>query len=98
MGSLFSKPKSAKAPPPADPVAIPEHSGEVEDWIQRLSQRRSGFARTFLTGNLTPATPGASRYPQKTRLGPPTATPKKPVSASGKKPTPVMAAIIKGMM
>ena len=64
MGGLFSKPKSVKAPPVPDPVAIPEVSDETGDEEMRKAMKRSGFERTILTGALRPKPTG-----RKTVLG-----------------------------
>ena len=58
MGGLFSKPKSVKAPPVPDPVAIPEVSDETGDAEMRKAMQRSGFQRTIRTGMLKPKTSG----------------------------------------
>ena len=58
MGPLFSKPKSVKAPPVPDPVAIPEVSDETGDTEMRKAMQRSGFQRTIRTGMLKPKTSG----------------------------------------
>lgn len=54
MGSLFSKPKKQKLPPPVPPPAIPEVGEEAEDIARR--KRPRGFRETFLTGSLVPET------------------------------------------
>lgn len=55
MGSLFSSPKSVKAPPPPVPVAPPptsQEDGEVGDIARK--KRPRGRRETFLTGELIP--------------------------------------------
>ena len=50
-GGKKSKPK---APPPPPPMAIPEKAGEAGEQAAMRERRRSGFAKTVLTGALTP--------------------------------------------
>ena len=62
MGGLLGGNQKAVQPPPVPeppPVPItPPESGEEEAKKQR---RKSGFSKTFLTGNLTPKSTGLSR-------------------------------------
>ncbi len=59
----MSKPKSVKPPPPPPPIAIQEVQPETGEAEKRAIRRRSGFARTIITGALSPATG------KKTKLG-----------------------------
>ncbi len=52
MGSLFSRPKSVRAPAPTPPVSIPEVGPEAGDIARRRAPR--GRRETFLTGDLIP--------------------------------------------
>jgi len=54
MGSLFSNPKSVKAPPIPAPQAVPQENPESSDDAYRKMFRRSGYAKTTVTGPLTP--------------------------------------------
>jgi hypothetical protein len=64
MGGLFSKPKTVKAPPVPPPPPVPVVSGEAEEFAAREERKKSGIAKTFITGNLTPKSTG-----KKTTLG-----------------------------
>jgi len=55
---------SAKIPPPPAPAPIPVIANEVEDFAMKEERNKSGFRKTFLTGNLTPKSTG-----KKTTLG-----------------------------
>ena len=61
MGSLFSKPKAAKAPklPPAP--ALPSVDPQFDEEAAARRARRSGFSKTILTGNLTPEDTGKKK-------------------------------------
>jgi hypothetical protein len=52
----MSKPKSVKPPPPPPPQAIPEVGPETKEFEMRRQRRKSGYARTVITGNLAPET------------------------------------------
>ena len=60
MGGLLSRPKSKKPvlPKQQPPPAIPEEMPETEEGAMRKARRRKGFARTILTGALSPEMPG----------------------------------------
>ena len=57
MGGLVAS-SAPKPVPPPPPVAIPEVGPEAGDDAKRAAQRRSGFARTKLTGALEPPQKG----------------------------------------
>lgn len=61
MGALFSKPKEVKAPPVPDPVPIPVEDDTAGEFAKKEQQRKSGFKKTFLTGQLTPQSTGKKR-------------------------------------
>jgi len=61
MGSLFSKPKSAKPPRVAPAQAIPSVDPIVEDDTMSRARKRSGFRKTILTGNLSPEDTGKKK-------------------------------------
>ena len=61
MGGLFSKPKTVKAPPVPPPPAVPVVSDEAEEFEAAEIRKRSGFRKTFLTGNLTPRSTGKKK-------------------------------------
>ena len=65
MGSVFGgKPKEVKPPPVPDPPPVPVVTDEAEEFAQQAERRKSGRAKTFLTGNLSPRDTG-----KKTTLG-----------------------------
>jgi len=65
MGGLFGgKPKEVKPPPVPAPPPIPTVTDEAEEFAIKDERRKSGVARTFLTGNLSPKSTG-----KKTTLG-----------------------------
>lgn len=59
----MSKPKSAKPPALPPPIAIQEVQPETGEAEKRAIRRKSGFAKTIITGALSPTTG------KKTRLG-----------------------------
>jgi len=67
VGSLFSRPKKPSLPPvpimpaipPPPPTPVP--SPEVEDEAAKKARRRSGFAKTILTGDLEPVQTGKKK-------------------------------------
>jgi hypothetical protein len=64
MASLFSSPKSVKAPPVPEPELEPEVDEEVGDIEKRRARRRRGRRQAILTGELVPESTG-----KKTLLG-----------------------------
>ena len=52
----MSKPKSVKAPPVPPPQAVVETGPETSEQEIKLQKRKSGFAKTVITGNLAPTT------------------------------------------
>ena len=62
MGGVFKK--APEAPDPPAPAAIPDKTDDAEEFALKEERRRSGSAKTFLTGNVAPKSTG-----RKTTLG-----------------------------
>jgi hypothetical protein len=58
MSFLFSRPKSPAMPPVPPPPVIPQVGPETGDFAAKLAKKRSGFAKTILTGELGSASGG----------------------------------------
>ena len=52
----MSRPKAVKAPPPPAPQAVIETGPETSEAEIKRQKRKSGFAKTVITGNLAPTT------------------------------------------
>jgi hypothetical protein len=58
MTSLFSTPKSVKAPPIPAPQAIPQENPESSDAAYRKMYSKNSYMRQKITGPLTPMSTG----------------------------------------
>jgi hypothetical protein len=61
MSFMFPKTKAVKAPPLVAPPAIPQVGPDTEDWAMKQAKARSGFAKTLVTGSLSPVTTGKKK-------------------------------------
>jgi len=63
MGGLGEKTggKPVEAPPVPPPEALPMRDDEAGDFAMRQAVRRSGYAKTILTGALTPKSTGKKK-------------------------------------
>lgn len=52
----MTKPKSVKAPPPPAPQAVIETGPETSEAEIKKQKKKSGYAKTVITGNLAPST------------------------------------------
>jgi len=53
--------KEVKAPPVPAPPPIPTVSSDAEEFAIKEERRKSGSAKTFLTGNLSPKSTGKKK-------------------------------------
>ncbi len=62
MGGLLDKPKTVEAPPVPDPPPVPVAEDKAAEDAMKAQRRKSGFSKTFLTGNLTPTSTGKKKF------------------------------------
>ncbi len=61
MSFLFPKASAPKPPPVPPPAPIPQVGPETEDWAMIQAKKRAGFAKTIVTGDLSPVSTGKKK-------------------------------------